>query len=761
MCACFNAPPRYQTYSMDELVRLIAASKLFDREWYLRNNPDVAESGSDPLEHYLHWGAREGRDPNAMFMSNWYVEQNPDIAESGMIPLEHYIRVGAAQGRNPNPLFDTKWYLEKYPDVVESGLNVLEHYLCVGVAELREPNPLFDSHWYLKHHPDIAQARLNPFEHYLREGGVERRDPNPMFDGAWYLQNNLEIARAGINPLAHYLNEGARKGCDPNSIFDTDWYLMQNPDVAQSGMNPLLHYLLRGKAEGRSANAWMQDIAERTSKSNLASDSGEEPAFYVYTAILGGYDDLPTIVDIDQKIKFVAYTDTDIACSKPWSTVRIDNIFRDRKITSGFLKSNPELLFERNSIVVWIDANLRDIHIDRQVIRSWLKDSPVAAPPHLIRERIEGEKAIMEYLSVEDKICASRLWHQMRDLGFKDDQGLSATLMVVRDIRDPRVRAADRTWWDCILSGARRDQLSFNYALWSAGVECHRIDIDWRHNNRVFSVVEHKHQEGRTLNRQPFDPESAERIAWRALDLPQLDENCPEPILFHPEWWSSYALETIRLINQAVMESGEPLEGNYCYFHRRLMHPLTPPDPRRSWKREVLRRAVGVGESALEVGFNAGHSAVVMLDANPCLKLTAIDVAMHSYTRPCAEIIAACYPGRFSIHYGSSQNVLTTLAKEGQCDFEILHIDCGHGVKESLFDLNWMLSNAPAGCIVIVDDAYLAHTRDWLASAEHDCFLEEANLSLPTTGENRVFVRTEKIFTGVLAKELALPKSSH
>jgi hypothetical protein len=37
----------------------------FDRDYYLRHNPDVAEAGIDPLVHYLVSGRREGRLPKA------------------------------------------------------------------------------------------------------------------------------------------------------------------------------------------------------------------------------------------------------------------------------------------------------------------------------------------------------------------------------------------------------------------------------------------------------------------------------------------------------------------------------------------------------------------------------------------------------------------------------------------------------------------------------------------------------------------------
>src|SRR5215470_15494290 len=41
---------------------VIDSSGLFDAEWYLAQNPDVAAAGINPLVHYLRHGAAEGRD---------------------------------------------------------------------------------------------------------------------------------------------------------------------------------------------------------------------------------------------------------------------------------------------------------------------------------------------------------------------------------------------------------------------------------------------------------------------------------------------------------------------------------------------------------------------------------------------------------------------------------------------------------------------------------------------------------------------------
>jgi hypothetical protein len=45
----------------DPNASLVTSSKLFDRDWYVQQNPDVRNAGFNPLVHYLEHGAPEGR----------------------------------------------------------------------------------------------------------------------------------------------------------------------------------------------------------------------------------------------------------------------------------------------------------------------------------------------------------------------------------------------------------------------------------------------------------------------------------------------------------------------------------------------------------------------------------------------------------------------------------------------------------------------------------------------------------------------------
>ena len=82
-------------------VKLIKSSSYFNEDWYLSQYPDVKKEGVDPVEHYIRFGATEGRNPSPDFNSSNYLKMNPDVEKAGVNPLVHFLQYGRVEGRNP------------------------------------------------------------------------------------------------------------------------------------------------------------------------------------------------------------------------------------------------------------------------------------------------------------------------------------------------------------------------------------------------------------------------------------------------------------------------------------------------------------------------------------------------------------------------------------------------------------------------------------------------------------------------------------
>lgn len=81
-------------------VGYIKRSKLFDPVWYLKQNPDVLQSGMKPAKHYYFFGWKEGRNPSELFSTHEYLELHRDVKNANICPLYHYEKDGKFEGRH-------------------------------------------------------------------------------------------------------------------------------------------------------------------------------------------------------------------------------------------------------------------------------------------------------------------------------------------------------------------------------------------------------------------------------------------------------------------------------------------------------------------------------------------------------------------------------------------------------------------------------------------------------------------------------------
>lgn len=147
-----------------------------------------------------------------IFDRTWYRNMNADVAASGMEPLEHFIRFGAEEGRDPHPLFDTVYYRGRASDIPASGLTAIDHYLFHGGRKMISPHRLFDAAFYAQNHPEAIAGENTPLGHYLKTGSTAGYWPNPDFDPAFYLRQNPDVADAKVEPLTHYALHGQAEG---------------------------------------------------------------------------------------------------------------------------------------------------------------------------------------------------------------------------------------------------------------------------------------------------------------------------------------------------------------------------------------------------------------------------------------------------------------------------------------------------------------------------------------------------------------------
>ena len=170
-------------------------------------------------------------------------------------------------------------------------------------------------------------------------------------------------------------------------------------------------------------------------------------------------------------------------------------------------------------------------------------------------------------------------------------------------------------------------------------------------------------------------------------------------------------------LNNLIIASGQQLVEGSLFFYG--AHDI-------SFNEEFIHKQVNLFNLAkdadyiLEIGFNAGHSAALMLLANPHSKILHFDLAEHAYGKPCYDYLKSVFgPHRFIdfvagdstqtvARYNNAPNTpLATLVKTNPSfkGFDLLHIDGGHSDNVARSDITQTAKYAnPTRNTMIFDD---------------------------------------------------------
>lgn len=125
----------------------------------------------------------------------FYLRRYEDVVGAKTEPAEHYVRYGWKEGRDPNPDFSTRAFLRGNADVLGAELFPLPHLL-----EKHAPPPASDRHAEI-----IARFAKGPLAEELQSAGL--LEPRLLTPGAAPNLNQPEIAFAHMRPVLRRLRE--------------------------------------------------------------------------------------------------------------------------------------------------------------------------------------------------------------------------------------------------------------------------------------------------------------------------------------------------------------------------------------------------------------------------------------------------------------------------------------------------------------------------------------------------------------------------
>jgi hypothetical protein len=159
-------------------------------------------------------------------------------------------------------------------------------------------------------------------------------------------------------------------------------------------------------------------------------------------------------------------------------------------------------------------------------------------------------------------------------------------------------------------------------------------------------------------------------------------------------------------LHTIIIKSNIPLEGNCFYKHNtlELFSNLYTKQLNLFWCGKQPKTTI------CEIGFNAGHSTMLMLlgrEKSP-LTYTIFDIGMHSYTVPCFEYMKSQFPNiLFEYIEGDSTITMPNWINKNNNligTYDLVHVDGGHSehcIANDMINADKLLR---VGGIMIIDD---------------------------------------------------------
>jgi hypothetical protein len=159
-------------------------------------------------------------------------------------------------------------------------------------------------------------------------------------------------------------------------------------------------------------------------------------------------------------------------------------------------------------------------------------------------------------------------------------------------------------------------------------------------------------------------------------------------------------------LKNIIINSNVPLEGN-C-FYRHLTLEIIP----ELYSKQINLFWCGkqVVENICEIGFNAGHSAMLLLlgNNNASANFTVFDIGHHPYTKPTFEYIQSKFLNiNFEYVEGDSTITMPNWIKnnsEKKNIYDVVHVDGGHNehcISNDMINSDLLVK---INGIVIIDD---------------------------------------------------------
>lgn len=193
-----------------------------------------------------------------------------------------------------------------------------------------------------------------------------------------------------------------------------------------------------------------------------------------FTAVFGPVDP-PQVQPIDPDVPLICFTDHPRLTVPGYDIRSIDLPQLDPRRRARYVKVMAHVLFPDVEWAIWFDSTIR-FKTGRvtEIVRA-VDGASIAAHRHYVRSCVYDEASVCKQERLDDPAHIDAQMSRYRAHGYPVARGLWETGLIVRRLADPTIVRLNQCWWDEIVNGSVRDQVSLPVVLSRLGITVHDL----------------------------------------------------------------------------------------------------------------------------------------------------------------------------------------------------------------------------------------------------------------------------------------------
>ena len=201
--------------------------------------------------------------------------------------------------------------------------------------------------------------------------------------------------------------------------------------------------------------------------------------YVCYTCITGDYDDLIDPKYVSKDWDYICFTNNKNLVSNVWEIKYIPEFLTclDNYRINRYIKILPHIIFGKYECSLYVDGNIL-IDGDLNLLIEKYNQSPIYIKKHESRNCIYKELSACISQNKDDYNVMTNQVNRYYDEGYPLNYGLTHNNVILRYHNNKICKTIMNNWWNEIIFGSFRDQLSLFYVLWKFNYKNFLINFD-------------------------------------------------------------------------------------------------------------------------------------------------------------------------------------------------------------------------------------------------------------------------------------------